>query len=69
MAFASMDYRRSKADPCLYFDWNGNGLVVWISWVDDCLVCGKTPGVKIAKKQMIERFDCDEIGNMDEYVG
>ncbi len=69
MAFASMDYRRSKADPCLYFDWNVNGLVVWISWVDDCLVCGKTPGVKIAKMQMMERFDCDEIGNMDEYVG
>ena len=23
----------------------------------------------IAKKQMTDRFDCDEIGNMDEYVG
>jgi hypothetical protein len=69
MAFTSMDYARSKADPCLYFAWTINGLIVWISWVDDCLVCGKTEGVKIAKKQMMDRFDCDEIGNMDEYVG
>jgi hypothetical protein len=40
-AFASMDYVRSKADPCLYFAWTVNGLVIWISWVDDCLVCGR----------------------------
>jgi hypothetical protein len=37
--------------------------------VDDCLVCEKETGVKIAKKQMMDWFDCDEIGNMDEYVG
>jgi hypothetical protein len=69
MAFASMNYVRSKANPCLYFDWNVDGLVVWISWVDDCLVCGKQSGVLVAKKQMMDGFNCDEIGNMDEYVG
>jgi hypothetical protein len=69
MAFASMNYVRSKADPCLYYAWTITGLVVWISWVDDCLVCGKEAGVKIAKRQMMDRFDCNDIGNMDEYVG
>ncbi len=40
-AFYGMGYnKRSKADPCLYFGWTLTGLVLWSSWVDDCLVCG-----------------------------
>jgi hypothetical protein len=69
LAFSSMNYARSKADPCLYFAWTLHGLIIWISWVDDCLVCGKEPGVMKAKGQMMDRFDCDEVGNMEEYVG
>jgi len=68
-AFKSMDYSRSKADPCLYFAWTVYGLIVWLSWVDDCLVCGKKEGVLQAKKQMMERFDCDEVGELKEYIG
>jgi hypothetical protein len=30
---------------------------------------GNKKCVKIAKQQLIDRFDCDVIGNMDEYVG
>jgi hypothetical protein len=37
--------------------------------VDDCLVAGKKVGVLIAKGQLIDRFDCDEAGEVDEYVG
>ncbi len=69
LAFASMNYHRSKADPCLYFDWTKEGLIVWISWVDDCLVAGAKKGVLFAKGQMTERFDCEELGEVDEYVG
>jgi hypothetical protein len=69
MAFRSMGFNRSKADPCLYFDWTPTGLVVWLSWIDDCLCIGNKDGVKKAKQQMVDRFDCDIIGNMDEYVG
>jgi hypothetical protein len=68
-AFASMKYARSKADPCLYFLWTINGLIVWLSWVDNCLVCGKETGVLIAKKQMMDRLDCDKIENMVENLG
>ena len=64
-----MNFERSKADPCLYFAWTEHGLVTWVSWVDDCLVCGSTERVRIAKAQMMEQFDCGEIGNMDESVG
>jgi hypothetical protein len=69
LAFASMNYRRSKADPCLYFNWTIDGLIVWISWVDDCLVAGKKLEVLIAKGQMTARFDYEEIGEVDGYVG
>jgi hypothetical protein len=69
LAFASMNYRRSKVNPCMYFDWTRDELIVWISWVDNCLVAGKKKGVIIAKGQMTARFDCEEISEVDEYVG
>jgi Reverse transcriptase (RNA-dependent DNA polymerase) len=68
-AFKSMNYARSKADPCLYFAWTMFGLVIWLSWVDDCLVCGTSDGVRVAKRQMQARFDCDEVGELKEYIG
>jgi hypothetical protein len=69
MAFRDMKFERSKADPCLYYSWKPSGLTLWMSWIDDCLVVGSVENVKDAKQKMINRFDCDVIGNMDEYVG
>ena len=68
-AFKSMEYKRSKADPCLYYQWTDLGLVLWISWVDDCLVIGCKEAVLRAKREMMSRFDCDEVGELKEYVG
>ena len=67
--FNSMKYQKSKADPCLYFKWTKEGLIVWISWIDDCFVVGPVNSVRQARIEMIKRFDCDVIGNMNEYVG
>ena len=39
-AFRFMKYARNRADPCLYFRWVKGELVIWISWVDDCLLVG-----------------------------
>jgi hypothetical protein len=69
MAFKHMTYERSKADPCLFFKWTTYRLVLWITWVDDCLVCGNKKGVLEAKKLLMERFDCDEVGELTEYIG
>jgi hypothetical protein len=52
-AFGAMEFTRSKADPCLYFAWTKHGLVTWISWVDDCVVCGSKEGVQIAKEKLL----------------
>ena len=26
----------SDADPCMYYKWDAAGLLVWLSWIDDC---------------------------------
>jgi hypothetical protein len=68
-AFAYMKYIRSKADPCLHFKWTETGLIIWISWVDDFLVCGNVKDVLEAKAMMGQIFDCEDAGIMNEYVG
>ena len=68
-AMYDMNYKRCKVDPCLYYQWFQDELVIWLSWVDDNLCVGPKNRVLLAKKEMMDRFDCDEIGNMDEYVG
>jgi hypothetical protein len=67
--FIQMKYQRSKADPCLYFSWEDNQLVLWTSWVDDCLIVGKKECVLKAKERFKNHFDCDEVGELKEYVG
>ena len=36
-AFRFMKYTRNQAEPCLNFRWVEGELVIWISWVNDCL--------------------------------
>lgn len=68
-AFNRLDYERSKADACLHFTWTDEGLLAWMSWVDDLLVIGFPKSVAEAKEGMKEEFDCDDQGPMKEYVG
>jgi hypothetical protein len=65
-AFRNMKLKRSKTDPCLYYTWTVQGLVLWI---DDCLVIGTAEAIRKAKKKLTDQFDCDTVGNMVEYVG
>ena len=37
--------------------------------MDDCLIVGHPKAVAEAKKQMMAQFDCDEVGDMKEYIG
>jgi hypothetical protein len=68
-ALGDMKYEKSMADPCLYFCWTMRGLIIWISMIDDCLVAGNEEGVLAAKEQIKAIFDCDDIGELTEYVG
>ena len=64
-----IDKKRSTADPCLYFEWTENGLVIIVFWIDDNLIIGNPEAVKIAKEQLTNRFECEECGELNEYVG
>ena len=68
-AMLCMGFARSKADPCLYYQWTAEGLVLWVSWIDDCLCVGKRSAVLAAKTELMKRFDCEDVGELTEYVG
>ena len=62
---------RSKADPCLFFKWTQEGPILWVSWIDDLMiVTPKTEDLMEDEKNAFkERFDCDDNGEIHEYVG
>jgi hypothetical protein len=64
-----MEFKRSKVDPCLYYNWSKLGLVLIVSWVDDLLVAGHKDAVMNVKKQILAHFECDDVGELTEYVG
>lgn len=64
-----LGFTRSQCDPCVYYKWNKNGLVMWISWIDDMLCIGCPKDVEKSKNEFVKVFDCDDIGEFKEYVG
>ena len=68
-AFYDMCYKQSKAHPCLYYQWTYIGLILWISWVNDCLVAGNKKNVLHAKSEMMSRFNWDKVGVLNKYKG
>ncbi len=38
-------------------------------WIDDNLIIGSKKAVKITKKDIMDRFDCKDCGDIEEYVG
>ena len=69
MAFADMGYKRSKADLGMHFGWVNECLRLWVTWIDNCLVVTNKQVLPKMHEEMTNRFDCDVVGNMDEYVG
>ena len=65
----SMNFEKSWADPCLYHKWTDDGLVLWLSWIDDCLCVGSKENVVKSRDEMLRRFDCDDVGEVKEYLG
>ena len=64
----SMQYKQNGADPCLYFCWTKMGLVIWILWVDDYMCWGSKNVVPVENMKFTSRFDCDDVGKVEEYV-
>ena len=64
-----MKFDKSWVDPCLYYKETENGLVLWLSWIDDCLYVGPDVDVKKARANILARFECDDVGELKEYLG
>jgi hypothetical protein len=57
----------SSQDACFNYAWTAYGLIIWLAWVG--ISCGKKEAVLEAKYQMIDRLNCDEVGEMQENIG
>ena len=70
LAMENMGFERSKAEPCLYLKRHKKyGLLIFLSWVDDLLCFGVKEGVSKCIYELKRRFDTDDVGELDEYVG
>lgn len=67
-AFAFMWYNRNEADLCMYYKWIDDQMVVWLTWVDDCMITGPKEQVLEAKQQMMDIFECEDIGKLKKYA-
>ena len=64
-----LGFARSLCDPCVYWKHTKLGLIVWISWIDDMLCIGHPNEVKRSKKEFMDKIECDDFGEFNEYVG
>jgi hypothetical protein len=69
LAFAKMGFKRSKADPCVFYKMTPKGLLMWVVVVDDCAGCGPLEELLESKNMLMEIFACEDQGPMREYVG
>ena len=68
-ALTYLQWIRNTCDPCLHYKWIDDKLVVFLLWVDDCLVAGPEEVVIKETTKFRELYDTTDEGIMDEYVG
>ena len=44
-------------------------MVLIVLWIDDNLIIGSKKAVEKTKKDIMERFDCKDCGDIEEYMG
>ena len=64
-----MGCRRINADPCINLKCTGIVRLIYLSWIGDCECFGKDDEVEKSSNEMMDLFDCDDVVNMNEYVG
>jgi hypothetical protein len=61
-----INIKQSKVDRSLL---QVDGLMFWISWVDDLLRIGSKANVMRFKEEIKNRMECEDTGPMNEYIG
>ena len=60
---------RSRADPCLHYKWTTDIIILWLSWIDDCIYAGKEDQVNKMKQEFMVELDSEDSGALNECVG
>ena len=64
-----LDCDRSRANPCLHYERTLSSVIIWLSWIDDCIYCGKEDEVVKMKEDFTKQLDCEDSGDFNEHVG
>ncbi len=62
-------FERSEANQCLIYAWRNKGLEIWVTQVDDNMVIARPSIIEQEEDMMKKHFECDDLGNMTEYIG
>ena len=69
IAMRSMKCEKSKADLSLYFKMMDNGLLLWLSWIDECLCVGNPVEVAKTREEILSKFEREDVREVKEYLG
>jgi hypothetical protein len=67
-AASKIGLKYSSADPCLYYKWEGEYLVIMISWINDNMIVGPSDLVLKLKSNIMEQFKWNDCGVLIEYI-
>ena len=64
-----LEFKRSKADPCLLYRENNDGMIIICIYVDDILIVGSQSSIEAAVQDLKTKFTVKRVGTLQEYVG
>ena len=64
-----LEFKCSKADPCLLYKENDDGMVIICVYVDDILIVGSQQSIEAAVRDLKTNFTVKRVGALQEYVG
>jgi hypothetical protein len=68
-AASKIGLKRSSANPCLYYKWEGERLVIMISWINDNMIFGPSDLALKLKSNLIKQFEHNNCEVLTEYIG
>ena len=64
-----MKYKRNGADTCMYLKWTKAKIIIWKTWIEDCMAWRIDEIVNKESKAFNDRFDFNYVGEVKEHVG
>ncbi len=68
VAASNIRLKRSSANPCRYYEWEGGRLIIMISWINDYIIVGPTDLILKLDNDLMTQFECDDCRALTEYI-